>query len=172
QAVEVERAQEPPLGVGDRGGAQVDDRRRRGLVVGDAGQEEDQPRRLLGGRVVPAAAGVEGDPLLELAVTDGVPAGQQAPFGVQPVRLVAERRRGCQRGYRRGGHPRVSSGESSPGWLPGAGRWSVCVRRATSANLPHGRAVRSLKNRPGPFPSGPGPVGTAATWIWPSGTPA
>src|SRR5581483_12395800 len=43
EALEVELAEEGFLRVGQRGLAEVDHGRRRGLVVGDAGQQEHQP---------------------------------------------------------------------------------------------------------------------------------
>ena len=126
QAVQIERAQERPLGAGDRGVAQVDDRRGGRLVVGHPGQQVHQPRGLRHGLAVPAAGFAwHGDLLGETAVADGVAAGQQPAGRIDLVPVVPERR---------GVH--VSS---------------LGFSRATAAIRPHGRAARSLKNNSGPW---------------------
>ncbi len=90
QAVQVELAQEGPLAAGQGQVAGVDDRRGRGLVVRDAGQQEHQPGGRGRGRAVPAATGPERDPLGEPPPVHAVVAGQFAGGRVDPVRVVAE----------------------------------------------------------------------------------
>ena len=90
EALQVEVAQERALDVGQGGAAQVDDGRRGGLVVGDAGQQEDQPGGGPGGRGVPARPRGKRDPFGEVAPVQRVPAGQQPPLRVGGESLVPE----------------------------------------------------------------------------------
>ena len=163
EPVEVERAQEPALGVGDGVVAQVDDRRGGGLVVRDPGQQEHQPGGPVDGRVVPLAAAGERDPLLEFPVAERVPAGQQRAARVKAVSPVAERRRaGHLRPPAGGGLRRVVGRGREPG------DEGEPTARARVRSLKTGRA-RGPAARPGgpvaegpPAPPVPGPPGRRA----------
>src|ERR1700761_2412211 len=144
QAVEVEVAQEGPLAAGEGQVAGVDDRGRGGLVVGDAGQQEDQAGGGRGGRVGPVGAGAEGDLLGEPPSVHAVVAGQLAGGRVDLVGLVAEfvaprRSRIGRRGHGLNAH-----------------RDSFWCSRAMAANRPQGCSARWLKNG-----VDGGPVGTS-----------
>ena len=90
EALEVELAQEGQLGVGQRGRTQVDDRRRRGLVVGHAREQEHQPRGGPGRVGMPARAGGQRDAFGELPPVQRIPAGQGAELLVHGPVLVPE----------------------------------------------------------------------------------
>ena len=90
EALQVELAEEGQLGTAQRGRAEVDDRRRRGLVVGHAGQQEHQARGRPGRFGVPPRAGRQRDALGELAPVQRVPAAQHPALRVHGEVLVAE----------------------------------------------------------------------------------
>src|SRR4029077_1653078 len=78
QALEVELAEESALPVGDRSLAEVDDLRRGRLVVGNPGEQENQPGRRLSGRRIPVSSLAQRDPFFEVPSIQAIPAGQQA----------------------------------------------------------------------------------------------
>ena len=133
EALQVELAEEGQLGAAQRGRAKVDDRRRRGLVIGHPGQQEHQASGRPGRFGVPPRAGRQRDAFGELPPVQRVPAAQHPPLRVRGPRPVPE-------------HPPASQWVRHPTGKRHYGVTSIgCWRRATRARRPHGRAARSLK---------------------------
>ena len=170
QALEVELAEEGQFGRCQRGLAEVDHRRRRGLVVRDAREQEHQPRRRPGRLGVPARSGRQRDPFGELAPVQLVPAAQHPPLGVDIERYVPERASAHAWLW----HRTPSFGHSCHihGYLTGVAKAGDEGEAAAGAGGAVTEEVAGAGGGGGVGVVGVGPVGRVVVWIWGAGTPA